>query len=188
MMSREPKSLEYYVNRTIWNYPLSYRSSSYWASRVKVLNHLFFVIGNGLEWIDGRLADVCSDTSRKPFKAFPPGYFNEQFAVLYTRPPFPGSKIKFRPLNEFSEYEPCAQFYPISQYSRAFALPPEIRRDWYEGIRELVTLAKGYYTHEFQPKKVKPTATNHRITEDFRQRQLAWIRKIERRLKKVKVI
>jgi hypothetical protein len=57
------------VEDLIYNYPLLYKSYNYTNSRLRVLNHLFLVIGNGYEWDITRtfLEDKDSNLIRSPY-------------------------------------------------------------------------------------------------------------------------
>ena len=71
--------LEHVINWSIINYPTLYRDVTLERSRLKVLNQLFFVIGNGFEWHkDGFLFDGNKRNFRK---ILPKGFFEKN---LYT--------------------------------------------------------------------------------------------------------
>lgn len=52
------------------NYSIKWFNSMYNGkyARFKVLEHLFFINGNGYEWVDGRLADSCFRTDSEIFE------------------------------------------------------------------------------------------------------------------------
>ena len=84
--------LEHFVNYSIYNYPTLYRSKNYSASRLKVLDHLFFVIGNGYEWKpEGYLCDHAKKD--QTLESLPEGFFEKNlYDIDVTPEQFP--KIK----------------------------------------------------------------------------------------------
>lgn len=71
--------LNYLVNWMIYNYPTLFRSRTYTASRLKVLNHLFLVIGNGFKWHDDGYMTKENIQSRK---TLPKDFFNKNLYIL----------------------------------------------------------------------------------------------------------
>src|SRR6185503_18150433 len=54
-------NMEDFVFSSIYNYPSLYYSSSFEESKIRVLDHVFLVIGNGIEFIpeDGSFGPWC---------------------------------------------------------------------------------------------------------------------------------
>lgn len=51
------RSLNEEVWRLIWGWPILFCDTTYQKSRRKALNQLYLVLGNGYEWVDGRLVE-----------------------------------------------------------------------------------------------------------------------------------
>lgn len=75
------------IDRAIWRYPMLYKLRSYKESRLRVLDHLFLVLGNGFQWSsDGYLYDSDRFLSAKEVPPYgveshpslPKGYFDKE--------------------------------------------------------------------------------------------------------------
>lgn len=86
-------------------------------SRRDVLDHLFFVIGNGFEWVDGAMLDSCPEAHLRP--DIPPPLSPEQIAEL----------DKFLEPAERST-APRTRFYPVSGFSQINHVPDDVLPDW----------------------------------------------------------
>jgi hypothetical protein len=82
--------LDDHVRDAIYNYPTLYRGKDYETSRLKVLDHLFLVIGNGYEWEkEGFLSCVGrggfhgDNTKAKGLKTLPEGFFDKELYNFY---------------------------------------------------------------------------------------------------------
>lgn len=75
------KSLEDHIRSAIWNYPLLYRSrNNPKLSRLEVLGHMFFVIGNGYEW-DKDTGTLFIEEYKSP-KKLPNDYFSKELVTV----------------------------------------------------------------------------------------------------------
>lgn len=90
--------------------------SDLFYNRKSCLDHLFCVIGNGYEWINGELVDPDDKDYIKEYsiKNIKKAEFNED-------------------LDENKEYN----WYPLSkEYSYLYNYPENIKEDWLEAINE----------------------------------------------------
>lgn len=76
--------LDHHVNWAIYNYPTLYRSATYAESRLKVLDQLFFVIGNGYVWHEGGF--LFHGRLSQQRKTLPKGYFDKRLFSLKFEP------------------------------------------------------------------------------------------------------
>src|ERR1700679_3896455 len=70
--------LEDQIRKSIFNYPGLYRCHTLEASRLRVLNQLFLVNGNGLHWLDGYLTEY-DDNKYLPYGVQSFGELPEDF-------------------------------------------------------------------------------------------------------------
>lgn len=70
--------LQYIVNNAIYTYPILYRSKTFQESRLKVLDQIFFTIGNGYEWTK----DSVLKYNGKSRKTLPKGFFDKNLFIL----------------------------------------------------------------------------------------------------------
>jgi len=98
-------------------------------TRVQVLEHLFVVIGNGYDWIDGQLV-------------YDSYYINEDEIVLKSGYKAKQNIIKddynfvWNTMNKDIE----SISYPLFDTSNLFTFTDDIKEDWLEGVRETVIL------------------------------------------------
>ena len=109
------------------NYPLLF------ADRVDCLNHLFCVIGNGYDWVNGELVDPSDE------KAPPKNPLLNGMAHQY-------NKITLR---AFQPRKKRWYFYPEGvnkKYAYLFNYPADIKEDWLAAINECrqMLLEDGY--------------------------------------------
>jgi hypothetical protein len=126
--------------------------------RWMALDHLFCVIGNGYEWINGGLADNHEkpSTDYQPVldqhgKAFlSDEILREKLFQEYKEINDKAKEIFKQPdealwKNVDRELKPSTIcFYPLSKYSHIFNLPADIQHDWLEGVKETITLLLEY--------------------------------------------
>lgn len=158
-----------YISKSIQEYPLLYKDVDYEKSKTKVMDHVFFVIGNGLEIGNGYVFDPkykrvdgeWEIVDPKPYGAekypkIPDGFFDSKAYYVYPSP----SKVVGRKnkLNlYYSEGEPRIYEsiskdsytpYPISEYSFAYRVCKEgvfIQQDWFAEMKLLCKVALEYY-------------------------------------------
>jgi hypothetical protein len=106
-----------YISRSIQEYPSMYKDVDYEKSKLKVLNHIFFVIGNGLEFArtenpkEGGYICDRSGKNNKPYgkekyKKIPKDYFESVIYYVYAseyplevitkKSRYPGGKTYYR--------------------------------------------------------------------------------------------
>lgn len=77
-------NLDHVIITSILNYPILYKFPTYEMSRLAVLDHIFLVIGNGMEWYKGKFLTYINYetgeliTEAKLKKRFPKGYFQKK--------------------------------------------------------------------------------------------------------------
>lgn len=150
------------IRKSIFEYPSLFKDLDYAKSRIKVLDHLFLVIGNGYEWHDGYLAQrICKEKGRG-FKKFPKygkekftkkldeAYFKTQTYRMFDHHPEIIKLIKENPkfmdlmeIEDRSLYVPTP--YPVCEYSRIVVAPDDIRPDWLAGAIEVGEWALSFY-------------------------------------------
>ena len=151
------------VRKSIFEYPSLFKDMDYAKSRIKVLDHLFLVIGNGYEWYDGYLAaSVCKKKGRgfkKPenygkekfTKKLDEAYFKTTTYRMFDHHPEILKLIKENPtfgdlgkIEDRSLYLPTP--YPVCEYSAIVTAPANIRPDWLAGAIETTEWALSFYT------------------------------------------
>ena len=115
-------SLELTIINAIMQHPILYKDINFDYSKEKVLDHLFFVNGNGYEWVNGELVD---DYANIIYEVIPENYFNT---------PSMGA----------------LQIYPICEYAKILHLPNDIAPDWLFGAIEALLLAENYFDNPYQ--------------------------------------
>lgn len=128
------------IQQTMWRYP------SIAPSRISVLNHLFFTIGNGYEWVDGELVD----TGDTPILDGPMSYksqvdwsnnispckrLKEIFGEKTLKEEITQTKSRY--IDDVQDSQYMHDFYPICEYSKINNIPDDIKIDWLEGAIEV---------------------------------------------------
>lgn len=157
------------IAKSIKRYPLLYRDLDYQKSRIKVLGHYFFTLGNGMAWWDGYLTDHCEMEYRSGKGGWVgtggKKYGEETYKGKFSKDYFTSNKIvgpedkqrhsfrksmKLPPVtNEFSRY-PWTP-YPVSDVLEPFHkyfVPDNIQNDWLEGANEIVQYALQFWADE----------------------------------------
>ncbi len=112
----------------------------------EALEQMFFVIGNGLEWVKGGLTDGMSPKKRlaAAMKHRKPGETHESIRKK-------DDKYRDSCIREFGKKGTWyklpdgsygRQIYPLCEFSRIMQLPDDIRPDWLEAAKAAVTLAR----------------------------------------------
>lgn len=76
------KILDRVIFTSISNYPSLYKNIDYKTSKLLILDHLFFVTGNGYYWKDGCLQDAYTKESQKVVTQLPEDYFNYKLYMI----------------------------------------------------------------------------------------------------------
>ena len=144
---------EQYIIHSILDYPDLYKDVDLQHSREKVLDHLFFTNGNGLEWQDGELKYQDTESSEEARK-IPKGYFD---TPIMSTESDEDSIFKEWRLEEGKEYKPhevCSKYalniYPICEYAKITKLPNDIQIDWLYGAEEAINLADRYFDDPYR--------------------------------------
>lgn len=133
---------------------------SLFDTRTSVLNHLFFVNGNGYDWIDGELVDIYEDENTRTeedavwangWERYKEGMeefiaepvlanFFDNLKVFYKEKEEKYRKIrneyKERASKDYTE-EKFTRWYPVCKYAGIVTFPDDIKPDWAEGIKEV---------------------------------------------------
>jgi hypothetical protein len=106
------------------------------SNRFDILNHLFFVIGNGYDWVNGRLVASESPNSRDIF------YQNQKLSrqdflkKLGEQDFIPNEALKAGKLPPKTQ----VKAYPISEYSRINTIPDDVQPEWLDLAREALSV------------------------------------------------
>lgn len=121
--------------------------------------HLFLMIGNGYEWVDGELVDVCGDRNR-PWKV--PQFQDEMTEVLKQDDSSEycqgqkrldvrrrNNQIQFVIDNFDLMFEESIQFdrlndFSHSRYERIFNIPDDVKPDWLESAKRVIDAVMFY--------------------------------------------
>ena len=124
-------TLELTIINSILRYPLLYKDINFVYSKENVLDHLFFVNGNGYEWVDGELI------TDEPLMhdCIPDNYFDTKIM----------DKDGYEILNTIP-----LNIYPICEYAKILSLPDDIKPDWLAGAEEALKLAQDYYNDPYK--------------------------------------
>ena len=160
------------VNYCITDFPVLFKDVNYEKSRIKVLDHLFIVIGNGYEWArpnnhsEGgyltepdyveveevaytttvRAADAGYDPHEKPIE-IPDNYFELTIHINTEDEDINGYTISRQlVLGAKEEYRP----YEISEYSGISMIPDNVKPDWLEGANDIANRILEFYSTESQ--------------------------------------
>ena len=117
------------------------RWKTIYRTRVDIIDHLFFVIGNGYSWLDGAMVSTSDDdrNEEKPKVLPPPGspeYLSEEFFKLSSKEQrvitdahydAEEDALAIGPLPDDGSFR---NFYPVCQYSAILCIPDDVRPDW----------------------------------------------------------
>lgn len=135
----------------ILDYPLLYKDINYKYSRQKVLNHLFFVNGNGFMWLHGVLCPTTSGEQlpRLTNREIPKDYFEKPiWSKEEDDPPF-FRKLRLEERIPYKSREVCSKhaitIYPICKYAKICNIPDDIRIDFHAGALEAISFALDFF-------------------------------------------
>lgn len=111
-----------------------------YRTRVDIIDHLFFVIGNGYSWVDGAIVPNSDEGDvERPKVVAPPGspkYLSDEFFKL----PHAEQRIitdahynareEALPVGPLPDDGAPRNFYPVCQYSGILCIPDDVRPDW----------------------------------------------------------
>ena len=121
-----------------------------YRTRADIIDHLFFVIGNGYSWMDGAIVPTsdedendgegaCGDGLGRPVAVHPPGS-PEYMSDAYLRLPreeqraiddaYFYAREAALPIGPLPDDGAPRSFYPVCQYSAILCIPDDVRPDW----------------------------------------------------------
>jgi len=139
-------SLELTIVNAIMRYPILYKDINFNYSKEKVLDQLFFVNGNGYEWVNGELVSE----EELLYNSIPEDYFNKTIMekventfkkVLYGKKEFKEIELKSNRV---------LTVYPICEYAKILHLPDDIELDWLLGALDAILMAEDYFNDPYK--------------------------------------
>lgn len=130
---------------------LNYSLEAYPTLHIKeeeVLHHLFFINGNGYDWIKGELVEGSYYAMRKTVKKHRVGHIEEygtsDIEVIREK------VIEYRARNlaflkKVGIKDDYKKLYPICEYAKIVNIPRNIKPDWLKAARKAITVAETYY-------------------------------------------
>lgn len=112
-------TVEEAVKRLMWNYPVLFGQDQY--SRWRVLNHLYFVLGNGYKWAGGEIHEVIESVPGLISKMAHKGGLDSWFL---------GIKLDKYFAQMGASERPPMRFYPISSGSLIATMPQDVTDDY----------------------------------------------------------
>jgi len=169
--------LENYIRKSMREYP------SLFYNRTQVIEHLFLVIGNGGDWVNGQIK-FCDDRARyhrrkfqdpreviRPYRDVKTEIawkkligervdeFEIRFLKEHVKEHNRQTKLIVENVKTLSKlHVPQADYYPICEYSAIIDMPDDVRVDWLKGALEaagLVLKTKNTQNHK-EIKKALP--------------------------------
>lgn len=123
-------------------------------TRERVLDHLFFVIGNGYAWKGGHLISLTKIKEKDPLKfnldKFPgssPKKIKNLKEIIETaeeraKPGFPHiEKMRWVTFKEKTDWN-ADSLYPLCSYSKIFSVPDNVRPDWLRAAAEAINMGR----------------------------------------------
>jgi len=184
------KKLDLHIAQSIRKYPSLYRDVTYEKSRLKVLDQLFFVIGNGYEWSPkGTLVEGFPEKKRP--KVSRSLKFDDDY---WTKPLFETSYLTDP---EGFTHDVHARYawipYTICEYSAIVTIPDNVAIDWLKGAEEAYTALKTFWAQDRETLNVlfkgrrgwtDEQREKHLDSEILSQRE--WIERIDVQLRKLR--
>lgn len=122
------------VENIIYRYPTLYLRSK-WCEYT-VMDHLFFVIGNGYEWSKGELTHIYCDGPRPPWTTF-------LKKAIYAMTVGVKHDAFWKKLETGNKKMAELRFYPFSEkHSMAFLVPEDVKQDWLEAVIHYLEFAE----------------------------------------------
>lgn len=161
-------NLEDTIKLVQWNYPLLYQGKH---SRQKVLDHLYFTIGNGFKWNKGRLEDLFQEElvseeehNRRMEKASTSMRLPEELEKLLDELEEKHSQI-------YTFFDKSFYLYPINEFSAVCNVPDDVAIDYLFGAVEILDFAINYGIDEYRQTILesysKAVETREEILERF---------------------
>ena len=142
------------IRRSIQRYPTLYGTNKY--ARMKILNLLFFVIGNGKEWKNGELVDSYKSKSRVKWKP----------------------ELRKQVIEDNNER--TVHFYPfLEKMSKIFLIPNDIKPDWFFGAIEILIYATNAPLEAYLSGYQK---NSNKTSQEYMEQKKASLRKLLKNL------
>lgn len=157
--------LDLYVAKSIRDFPTLFRDVTYEKSRIKVLDQLFLVNGNGLEWKNGTLEDRYKTTpkmakqraeergedyvpkSHMRSTKFEPDYFMKPILVIRKLYTDENGVVQTYTQNQESTYAWVP--YSICEYAKLVNIPKNVQKDWLEGAIETYQRTVEFWNQDY---------------------------------------
>lgn len=108
--------------------------------RADLLDHLFFVIGNGYSWLDGGIISTLAYEDEERVVTVPPPGSPKAYSGGFYKLPYSEQRIiqdyhhhlleEAMPVGPLHDDGRAREFYPVSQYSAILCIPEDARPDW----------------------------------------------------------
>jgi hypothetical protein len=185
-------NLEQTIVSSILNYPLLYKDINYKYSKEKVLVHLFFVNGNGYEWIQGEL--IAENSTKQEHEKIPDNYFkipvmsSEKDESTFTK------KWRLEEGKPYVAYEikssHALSVYPLCDYAKLLNLPEDIKADWLVGAKEALLIGLKYWNDPYKHLEdtyIRDYARTRKLSKIIKyvKEQLDYLKSIENKLKQL---
>lgn len=169
-------NIDQVIINSIIEYPNLYKDIDYKHSREKVLEHLFFTSGNGMDWKNGTLQYHYYKESKpnNNNKQIPKNYFEnpifseEKDEATITR------IFRLKRNKMYTPHEICdkliLELYPLSKYSALLNIPEDIKSDWLDAVLEVCNLGIDIYRDPYKH------AHFHYIVEWVKKREFIKVR------------
>lgn len=156
--------LEDTVFNSMWQYPCLWGFDA--LARYRVMNHLFFTIGNGYEWKDGQLVEKFPEPKISwqmyihealggDLQLQTNALRDEYVEIVGTDLDLPSYRI--------SSHDRSVQFYPAcTRFSKVFFVPKDVQPDWLSGAIEFLTFALNSPTSWWSSDSSDPSGTKQR--------------------------
>lgn len=116
------------------------RWKTLYRTRADIIDHLFYVIGNGYSWMDGAIVPTSDEgNEERPVAVAPPGspeYLSEEFFNLPHAEQRVIAEARYNadeaamPIGPLPDDGAPRNFYPVCQYSLILCIPDDVRPDW----------------------------------------------------------
>jgi hypothetical protein len=118
-----------------------------------VYHHWFAVNGNGYEWENGELVDICGEKNvtiteaiNKHFKYRTKNIFKSTFIFKYNIKELKNDILAtINVKNRTTDFTQTEELYPLCEYAKILNIPNDIKPDWLDAIKEFYDyLIKNY--------------------------------------------
>ncbi len=137
------------IRRSLINFPSLYQEPA------DVLHHLFAVIGNGFEWVNGHLINSWEDERDDPTQwiqdqiddaADSPSLKLYYRKMMHT---YQFTKDNMEDILEHGDTRYAGTYYPLSQYSRILCVPDDVSNEWLKAAYQFASDALVAFRMQF---------------------------------------